>query len=496
MKSKKAIYNMTSNIIGKMCTIILGIILPKLYIESFGSEMNGLLSSISGLFVYINLLEAGVGTASTQALYKPLNENDQDQINSILSATHKFYNKTGIYCLACISIMAFMYPFFINSNIDYWVIVAIIMFTGSSSIIKFFLQGKYTILLMADNRAYILNNLNTVFNTSSSIIKIILILNGFNVIGIQLVFSLINLLQSIFVIVYVKINYRYLDLSRTPNVKAISQKKSVVIHQIASIILYNTDVLILSLFCDFKIVSVYTVYNMIFTQALFIPSTFSEGLTASLGQLYSENNMLNFERIYYFYEDIYLFLSFATLTVAYLLIIPFLTLYTNNIVDINYIDYIIAILFFIVSILTSIRTSNLLLINISGNFKTTQTDALIETIINLILSILLVQKYSIYGVLMATIIAVIYRTIKIISFVNFRILKRRYVKYVKKLFINIFITSLIIPFKELFINNVNGYLEFFVKGINVAIKIYLIYLIANFILNKSFRDTFKNIIKR
>lgn len=97
MGLKQIFKNVFSGVLGQIITLGLGIILPRLFILSFGSEMNGLLSSINQFYVYIGLLEAGVGTATLQALYAPISSQDKVKINSILSATNLYYYKTGIF---------------------------------------------------------------------------------------------------------------------------------------------------------------------------------------------------------------------------------------------------------------------------------------------------------------------------------------------------------------------------------------------------------------
>lgn len=97
MKRRQVFSNILSGFLGQVITLLLGIILPRLFIMTFGSEINGLLSSVNQVYVYIGLLEAGVGTATLQALYKPIASQEKDSINSILSATKMYYYKTGFF---------------------------------------------------------------------------------------------------------------------------------------------------------------------------------------------------------------------------------------------------------------------------------------------------------------------------------------------------------------------------------------------------------------
>ena len=77
---KKIKRNLVSGIVYQAVLIALGFLLPRLYLENFGSEVNGVLSTIKQIFTYMCLLEAGVGLASSQALYKPVAENDYKRI--------------------------------------------------------------------------------------------------------------------------------------------------------------------------------------------------------------------------------------------------------------------------------------------------------------------------------------------------------------------------------------------------------------------------------
>lgn len=81
--------------------------------------MNGLLSSVIQIYACLALLEAGVGTATLQALYKPLASNDKKEINAILSATSNYYNKIGKLYLIIVVLFSIIYPILFAKNIDF-----------------------------------------------------------------------------------------------------------------------------------------------------------------------------------------------------------------------------------------------------------------------------------------------------------------------------------------------------------------------------------------
>ena len=80
---------MLSGLILQVVTMMVGLIIPRLVLVHYGSETNGLLNSITQIFNYVALLEAGVGIVSTQVLYERLAKHDYSGISSCLSATDR-----------------------------------------------------------------------------------------------------------------------------------------------------------------------------------------------------------------------------------------------------------------------------------------------------------------------------------------------------------------------------------------------------------------------
>ena len=116
--------------------------------------------------------------------------------------------------------------------------------------------------------------------------------------------------------------------------------------------------------------------------------------------------------------------SFALYTIAYLLTTPFLTLYTAGITDVKYVDPYLPLLFTVMHLLSSSREASSRVINFAGHFKQMQGRAILEAAINFGCSVVLVQICGIYGVLLGTIIAYLYRTVDIILYANHHLLNR------------------------------------------------------------------------
>lgn len=82
MKFKRSIKNIMMAVISQIIGVALAIMIPRLVITGYGSEVNGLLSTIGNIYTYLALIETGIGTVAVQALYKPVVEDDKKENQS------------------------------------------------------------------------------------------------------------------------------------------------------------------------------------------------------------------------------------------------------------------------------------------------------------------------------------------------------------------------------------------------------------------------------
>ena len=427
--------NLGFGILGECLSIVIGVLVPRLVLTGYGSEVNGFLSSITQVFSYLSLIGVGIGQATTQALYKPVSENNKGSINSILSATNKVCLKSGGYFFALSLVFAFAYPIVIQSEIPSVTVTLVILVHGFANAIEYFFLMKYFFLLQAEGKNYIQTGLNMAVSILKNIAKIILLLYKVDVVWVQSIAVFVNIIQAVYINTYIKKNYNWIDLSVKPDKEALSQRKNVFIHQIGGLVFNNTDTIILSLYTSLKTVSVYSMYSMLFGLVRTALDTLSNGVTFKIGQLYTSNDD-RFHSFFDTFELLYVTLSFALFSIAQFFIEPFLKIYTFGITDISYIDKYLPFLFVTMFMLSSARVPCNIVIFSAGHFKATQNRSLIEAGINLVCSLFFVYLWGIYGVVMGSIIALLYRTNDMIIYANKVIIKRNPWCSYKKLVVN------------------------------------------------------------
>ena len=499
MDIKRGIKNISYSVIGQIITLIIGIFIPRLVIVSYGSEVNGLLSSTTTIISYLALLEAGVGAATCQALYRPIHDQDRKSINEILSATHYYYRRTGIAYFVLVSLISLLYPLVISSTLNYWFMSIIIFINGLPGVINYFFQRKYISFLEALGENYIIINLQTIITVVASIMKIILLQLNVSIIIVQIIYAITSLVQMIFILAYIKKKYGWISVREKPNYKALKQKNAALVHQVCSLVTNSTDVIVLSTFCNLETVSIYTVYNMIFAIVYNAVLSVNSGVQYALGQAFC-NGKDYYVKIADAYETYYVTIASSLLLVTYIMITPFLYLYTAG-ADINYIDPYFPLMFLIVKLLNSFRNSSINTITVSGFFGETQKHAVIESVLNLSISIFSVWKFGMVGVLFGTAVAFLYRCIVAIRFANKKILDRSCQHSFRVMFLNSLLIFIGVIFSRYISFQCENYLAFFGKASLLAFTTLMLFGLINSIFDiNSFRLTkriaFSKIMKK
>lgn len=482
--AKKVYKNIVFGFGGQVLILIISIVLPRLILVSYGSDTNGLTSAITQVFSYLALLEAGIGNASINLLYKNIAANDRDAINDTISATQCYFHKILPVYVFCVGIFAAVYPEIVHTDVSHTTIRMIILIQGLGAIVNFAFSNTYTQLLIADGRNYVVSNLNLMVKFLAAVAQIVLINCGFDVVCIQYAYLLFYIIKAIVINFYIKKQYSWLDKKRKTSTGILSQRNAFVVHEISSVIFSSTDVFVLSMFCSMKVASVYAIYNLIFSSLNSFMGVFIKGIDFTLGHEYNRDRE-KYIKLHDAYECLYMCLVFAVLTTACVFTLPFVRLYTRGITDIDYVDKYLPPLFAMIQLLSCSRAISSKLITIADKAKDTIPQAVFEDIINLTVSIFLVSKIGIYGVLIGTIVALLYRTNDIIIYANRRILKRMPLKVYRNMFLDFSLFGIMCFIFSKINLPITSYIDFVLWGMLLFVMITSIFLVANLSIEKS-----------
>lgn len=482
IKKKLVAKNIIYSSITRLIILVIGIIIPRLLITSFGSEVNGLLSTVTQIFTYLALVEAGIGNSAINALYKPLGEKDFREANEVAGEARDYYRRVSVVYGIAIIVFSVVYPFLAKTNLSKSLVFWVIILQGAANFIGYYYTAVYTQLLTADGKGYINQNISFFTYLLSSIIKIVLILLGYNVIAVQIGYFIVSIVKVPIVMGLCRKKYPWLDFKVEKYNNRLKERSAFIVHEISSTIFNNTDVFLISTFCSFSMASVYYVYNLVYSSLTTLLTTASSGLGFVIGQN-KDKGVKQLSRIYDVYTMFYDWMVYTLFTVSFILIIPFVKLYTAGVTDIDYLISGLPLLFSIISLLSGVRASGALLITVSGHAERTKNRSILEATINLGSSLILVNLMGIKGVLLGTIIALVYRTNDIIIYANTKILKRSPIKEYFGIVVNTCIFVVFFFVSKKFTISSESYMYFFVQALVVFCFVAICYFIVALLLN-------------
>lgn len=489
MRSKKTVLNILSSLSLQIIVIISSLIVPKLIISSFGSDVNGLVTSITQFLAYITLLESGIGPVVKAALYKPLATKNKHEIVNILKSTEKFFKTIGKIFIVYLILLFLFYPILVNNEFNYLYTISLILIISISTFFEYFFGLTYQLFLDAKQESYIINFLRIGTYILNIIAVIILIKLNSNIHIIKLVSGMIFIIRPIITNLYVK-KKNNINLEEADDNYKLEKKWDGLAQHIAAIIHGNTDITLLTLFSKLSEVSVYSVYYLIINGVKKITSSFTGGIDALFGDMLAKGENEKLSKTFNLYEIMY----FSIITIFYIctlvLIVPFVSVYTKNISDVNYLRPTFAMILTLSEFVWSIRLPYSSITLAAGHFKETRVGAWVEVFTNIVISTILVIKHGIIGVAIGTLIAMIIRTIEFIYHSNKYILKRNIILTLKKIFIMLIEVLVITLICHNYINiEIINYQSWVLYGIIIFVICTMIIMIINYIVfNKESKE--------
>lgn len=409
-RTQNAIYTAFSSGFRVILNVIMTFVSRTLFIYLLGAEylsLNGLFTNVLSV---LSLADLGIGSAIVFFLYKPLAADNKEKIVAFMSFYKKCYRMIGLLIL----ILGFSLLPFLNSLVNFQTeikinlyLVYILFLTNTAA--TYLLFAYKQCLLQANQKGYILENINSVFAILNSVSDFIILLVWKNYILYLIFRLLLVLLKNIIIGYYTDINFK--DLKGICPEKIGQEEKrnffkslyDISIFNIGDRLINSTDNIIISAFLGTILIGYYSNYYMIVIQLRTAYSAIMKSFQAGIGNIIA-TNAANKYQIYKRLSFINHFLGTLCSVELFQVFNSFIYIwigkYNNNYLLGQEIVAIIALNFYYDNstwILNMFREAN-------GDFHVGRYISLITGIINIFLSIMLAKKLGLFGVLLATII--------------------------------------------------------------------------------------------
>lgn len=485
------------NFIFTFLTSIILFIQNKYFIQYMGIENLGIMKLFSQLLQYLNIVELGLGSASAFALYKPLAERNEEEVSIIISTIKSIYNKISLLLLGLGIVITPFLPYFMkidNFTKDiyfYWIFYVI-------NTVSTYLYIKYVILFTANQEFIYVRFIQSISKIFYQILQIVFIIKYSSFLVFILLLLLDNLTQYIFFKIHYRKNYSYIYTTKERYRGLHKDIKNLFWHKIGSLVVFNTDLILISKLVSIEIVGIYASYQLIVQMISTVINIILNVIRPKIGRFISKRSKKDIYSLFKKINLVFLIVAMFFSYVTYQVINSFVVLWLGKSLELRGITIILICINILINIIRSIVD---IFKDSCGFFDDVQSPIL-ESIINLFFSIIFGIKYGLDGIIMGTIIS---NVLVIMIYKPILVFKRCFDKGVKE-YIKIYGNYLILLFISLILlniatkpfirTNINTWIDWVIYATTISIIAGVVLFIV-FLLNKEFRNVIKtHILKR
>lgn len=406
---QSAIRNIVFGQVGNFITQLLNFVLRTVFIDHLGDTLNGVNALYTTLLSVLSVAELGIGTALNYSLYKPVADKDYEKVKSYMQFYKKAYRIIGaVIAVIGLGISPFL-PWLVKQPQgitvrDLTLYYYIFLFNTVSS---YFVAYKYS-LVNAEQKNYIQTNILTATKMVTVSLQIAVVLTTGNFYVYLLTAAAVELLQKIFVTVYLNRRYPYLTeknvtkLTKEETGEIAAKTKALVFHKVGDVARLQTDSMIISGFINVTVVGFVDNYNMVVNSIANVVNILFNSVISGFGNLVATESRERQYRMFRVYRFAACWIYGFTAVGFSILLTPFVILWKGESRTLAY-GVVISILidFYFKGeriVLSNFKTA-------AGVFEQDKYLALIQGAVNLAVSILLVRRIGLIGVYIGTIVS-------------------------------------------------------------------------------------------
>ncbi len=487
--------NLLINIFITLSIGILSFIINKVFADILGKEALGLMSLMTQLISYLNLVDMGITTAATYALYKPLSNSNYKESSIIISTIDSYFKVISIIIILFGSIIALVLPYIANSstfgNIIYIYWGLYLLNTAWS-----YLNAKYSILFIANQEYGYMRLISGSSRILAMILQLIALIYFKSFLLFIAVLSLQNIINYIFFKFKLIKDYQWFVNTKDRYSQIKIDMKNMFWHKIGEVVVFSTDYIIISIYLSLKIVAVYATYMIIYSMISTVVNIITPVLAPYTGNFIAKKSLDSSYKLWQKFHSLYVFIATFVVTISYFTINTFVELWMGK-------EYILSnniVILILINLYIGISRGALETFKNNTGVYSDIYNPILESTINLLLSLILVNYIGLAGVVVGTVVSnliVIYILKPLVVFKkSFQKPMKQYIleysKYTVLTLLSIYFSTTILRYIPTNIDSWSLFIIYFGKVTFVSFVITLIV----FLIDNNFKVFLSSLIKK
>ncbi|MBR6690044.1 MAG: oligosaccharide flippase family protein [Bacilli bacterium] len=403
MRTRNTIFNLLSDLLPQIIIAIISFFRVKIFLEYLGTEQLGIYQLYGQILSYLSLAELGLTSAVMFYLYKPISEKNYKKISAILSGVKRAFN----YVLLAMLVIGLLLTF----NIKF--------FVKDTDLTNTFLMITFILTFLTNVLGYLTTPYAVMFDSGQEKYKYILHIQILLIIRHLLEIILIVLFKNLYLVLIIEVLFaifqnviiRYLFKKNYPEVKFTEKKdycfwkktKELIPHKIGTLVANNIDVIIVSKVLGLTAVVVYNCYYYITNMLSTMINKIGSASLASVGNLMVSDSKKSYN-VFLEYNSMLFFIATIICIPLSVMITPFVKIWYGSDLIVNNFTTILFVFILFYGIIRIVLNT---FTGAAGLFKETLVCTITEIVLNITLSLVLINYIGMAGLLLGTSLALI-----------------------------------------------------------------------------------------
>lgn len=402
MRKSNSLKNFITSTVPFIILIVLGFWKVNVWQNTLDEDVYALNQLFFQIFAYLSLAEAGIGALVQKEYYKLFVDMDTEMIRIYFTQSKKMLRKVCAIIMAAGVLVSFFLPALANDNeLSLRYMQEIFILFLISSLVEYFMFSP-RFVLQADQKLYKINVQMNIYKIAEAVIGTLMIMFGTSYEAVLVATIIIRIVMNLHINRIIYKEYPWLKPVKDTKGIRIRGMQHVLLYKVVSVIYENVDMVLISAFVNPLAVIIYSNYKYITKYLSDLMFQVSTSITSSMG------NLLNTERddhSFYTYEMIntmfYFVGCFLTVALGYC-INSFIVVWVG---DGKLFDPVSLACILFTLYHNVVRRSQYMLKDIFALYKELQLVSIAEAVLNTVLSLALVMRFGISGVLVATVVS-------------------------------------------------------------------------------------------
>ena len=302
----RSVMNIKVGMLFFVLSLFLAFFSRKIFLDCLGAEFIGLTGMLMNIMSYLSVAELGIGLSISYFLYKPLQEDNHDKINEVMSMLAFLYRRIGFFIGICGFVISLFFPWWFGHLSVSLFLVYFAFYSFLASSMAGYIFNYKNILVGANQKQYLVSAYFQSISIVQSLVQIVLAYYYHNLylwVVVGFVFTVIGIIlfnyriRQLYPWLRIDLKEGRKNLKKYPDV--LKKTRQILARKIKDLILYRSDDVFVGSFVSVTAVAFYSNYTMITYKLIYLLNILSDGFSAGIGNLLAEGDEKNIMKVYW-----------------------------------------------------------------------------------------------------------------------------------------------------------------------------------------------------